>query len=48
MRKEREALGEEYKSLYFEEFTDPITNEKGYKYVRDYWEDRKNQNWAHI
>lgn len=48
MRKEKEALGIEHKAQYFEEYTDPDTGEKGYKYFRDYWEDRKNGNWSHI
>jgi hypothetical protein len=48
MRKERESLGIEYKSQYFEEYTDPDTGEKGYQCVRDYWEDRKKGDWSHV
>jgi hypothetical protein len=48
MRKEREQSGHEYKSSYFEEYVDPDTGEKGYKLVRDYWEDRKKGDWSHL
>ena len=47
-RKEKETLGEHYYAKYFEEYEDPESGEKGYKYVRDYWADRKNKNWAHL
>jgi hypothetical protein len=48
MRKDREANGLNYMPKYFEEDVDPDTGEKGYKYVRDYWADRKAHNWSHI
>lgn len=48
MRKEKEALGIEHTPIYFEEYTDPDTGEKGYKHVRDYWEDRRKGDWSHI
>ena len=48
MRKQREAEGHEYQSRYFEEYIDEDTGEKGYKYIRDYWEDRKRHDWSHI
>lgn len=48
LRKERESKGIEYKPKYFEEYVDPDTGEKGYKYVRDYWEDRRKGDWSHI
>lgn len=47
-RKEREARGEQYEAKYFQEFVDPVTGEVGYKYVRDYWEDRKKREWGHL
>ena len=41
MRKDREQTGEEYECKYFEEYTDPASGEKGYRYgKRDYWKDR--------
>ena len=48
MRRDREALGKEYHSRYFEEYIDEDTGEKGYKYVRDYWEDKKKGDWSHL
>lgn len=48
MRKEREASGIEYKSKYFEEVVDEDTGEKTFKFVRDYWEDRKKSDWKHL
>jgi hypothetical protein len=48
MRKDREQMGIEYKAKYFEEYIDEDTKEKGYKYVRDYWEDRKRGDWSHM
>ncbi len=38
----------EYIAKYFEEYMDPESKEKGYKYVRDYWEDRKKGDWSHM
>ena len=40
MRKEREENGVVYSAKYFELFTDPYTGEEGFKYCKDYWEDR--------
>lgn len=49
MRKEREEKGLTYEPKYFFEDTDPDTGEKMFKYgKRDYWEDRKKQNWSHL
>ena len=48
MRKDREMQGHEYKSRYFEEAFDEESGEKYYKYVRDYWQDRKNADWSHL
>lgn len=49
MRKERETAGIEYECKYFEEYTDPDSGEKGYRYgKRDYWTDRKNKDWKHL
>lgn len=49
MRKAREEAGTEYECKYFEEYTDPDSGEKGYRYgKRDYWADRKNKNWSHL
>ena len=48
MRKEREMQGREYKSRYFEESYDEESGEKFYKYVRDYWEDRRKGDWSHL
>jgi hypothetical protein len=48
MRKERESRGIHYKAKYFEEYEDPDSKEKGYKYVRDYWEDRRKGEWSHM
>ena len=48
MRKDREMQGLEYKSRYFEEAFDEESGEKYYKYVRDYWKDRKKGDWSHL
>jgi hypothetical protein len=49
MRKDREIQGIEYKAKYFEEYVDEDSKEKGgYKYVRDYWEDRRKGDWSHM
>jgi hypothetical protein len=48
MRKAREINGEEYHCKYFEEYIDEDSGEKGYKYVRNYWEDRKKGDWSHL
>jgi hypothetical protein len=49
MRKDNEEAGVEYVAKYFEEYTDPETGERGYKYGRrDYWADRKKGDWAHL
>lgn len=49
MRKEREDNGIKYEPKYFFEATDSDTGEKIYKYgKRDYWEDRKKQNFSHL
>ena len=45
-RKEMEGII--YKSKYFEEYVDPESGEQGYKYIRDYWTDRKNSDWSHM
>jgi hypothetical protein len=47
MRKDRETQGVEHYAKYFEEYIDPESGEKSYKYVRDYWEDRKKGDWSH-
>jgi hypothetical protein len=43
-----EANGWMYRAKYFEETVDEDTGENSYKYIRDYWADRKNKNWAHM
>lgn len=43
-----ELEGTEYKAVYFEQYVEPLTGEIGYKYVRNYWEDRKAKNWGHL
>ena len=48
MRKMRETQGEEWKACYFEEYHDPDSGEKYYKYIRDYWKDRQDGNWSHL
>ncbi len=48
MRKKREAEGIEWKAYYFEEYQDPESGEVYYKYIRDYWKDRKEQMWEHL
>lgn len=48
MRKEKEQKGIIYQPKYFTEYEDPDTKEKGYKFSRDYWADRKTQNWSHL
>lgn len=49
MRKEREEKGLTYEPKYFVEAADPDTGEKIYKYgKRDYWEDRKKQDFSHL
>ena len=49
MRKDREKAKIEYESKYFEEYIDPDSGAKGFRYgKRDYWEDRKNQDWDHL
>jgi len=48
MRKDRESKGLEFQSKYFEEYIDSDSGEKGYKYVRDYWEDRRVGDWSHL
>jgi hypothetical protein len=48
MRKDKETLGIEHKAKYFEESVDPDSGERYYKYVRDYWEDRRQGDWKHM
>ena len=48
MRKEREKRGEKWRARYFEEEEDSKTGEKSFRYVRDYWADRKTGNWGHL
>ena len=48
MRKAREKAREKWKPRYFEEEADPATGEKSFRYVRDYWEDRRQGNWEHL
>lgn len=48
MRKLKEQQGIDHKPKYFEEYIDPESGEKGYKYTRDYWTDRTKANWAHL
>jgi hypothetical protein len=43
-----EANGEQHIAKYFEEYMDPESKEKGYKYVKDYWADRDKKNFAHF
>lgn len=42
VRKKREASGEEYKPLWFDETTHPVTGELYYKPHGDYWEKRRD------
>jgi hypothetical protein len=37
-----------HKAKYFEEYVDPDSKEKGYRYIKDYWKDRKERNFAHF
>lgn len=48
MRKKREQEGIESKPAYFEGYIDPITGVQEFKYINDYWEDKKNKNWSHL
>lgn len=49
MRKEKEEKGIKYEPKYFYEDTDPDTGEKIFRYGRrDYWEDRRKQDWKHL
>ncbi len=48
MRKEREANHIEFKSRYFEQHVDEDSGETTYKYIRDYWEDRRKGEWTHL
>ena len=48
MRKDRESEGREFKSRYFEQLPDEDTGEPTYKYIRDYWEDRRKADWSHL
>jgi len=51
LRKWREENpGHDYKPHYFVKTLDEDSKEEVYKYglARDYWEDRKNKDWAHL
>jgi hypothetical protein len=48
MRKDREVQGLEYRSRYFEEYVDEESGQTAYRYVRDYWEDRRKGDWSHL
>jgi len=48
MRKENEIKGLGDKPKYFVECIDEDTGEKGYKYVGDYWGDRKKKDWSKL
>ncbi len=48
MRKEEAANGVEHQPKYFQEYLDPESKEKGFKYVRDYWSDRESGKWDHL
>jgi oxysterol-binding protein 1 len=47
-RKKREQERIEWKPNYFEEYIDEETGMTEYKYIRDYWEDRRKRNWVHM
>jgi hypothetical protein len=54
IRKKRELEQEpDFKPKYFKQIMDPDSNEQYYAYgpdhgCRDYWEDRRNNNFAHM
>ena len=51
-RKRMEAANEEHTPFYFEKLVDEFTGDEYYKYgvegKRDYWQDRKAQDWDHL
>ena len=48
MRKYREQNYIEWVPSYFEKYTDSLTGLEEYRYINNYWEDKKQQNWSHL
>ena len=44
-RRKRQEAGIEYQAKYFQQIQDNETGEVYYKFSRDYWKDREEQNW---